>query len=431
MNTQMTRAQIMTQCSLTNPMDWSTFMYNLIFKYDPLDSASTTVHGYTMVEGDLRAAGRSIIHTDNIARAVAAWQLPLVRLMVGGVDTCQGIVAGVPLIGRGLKVTPILTTLITGEKRGEWLLENISIPYNTDTYITAVETIANSGNYNFNLTPAHLGKIKLSLGDTYDYLTAKIDASLKVVANILSVNYADSTSVVWTLGATLTGAVKLDGTSLVIGAGGLSLNNPTTYIMTTGAQNIAGIKNFTTTPVCGNVPAGNTELTNKLYVDTQDALRVPIAGNMTINGIKTFSAFPLTPNAAPVANYEVANKKYVDDEILAALPQPLVYKAYITQAGGAAPTVIVVQNTIGAIVWARGAAGIYTGTLAGAFVAGKTFVTIGQDNQLNTGLYPNVEVVLTSVNVTTVCTFAGAGALDGILGIAGTAGTSITIEVWP
>ena len=35
----------------------------------------------------------------------------------------------------------------------------------------------------------------------------------------------------------------------------------------------------------------------------------------TIAGVKTFSSFPITPSAAPTANYEVANKKYVDDNI--------------------------------------------------------------------------------------------------------------------
>lgn len=33
----------------------------------------------------------------------------------------------------------------------------------------------------------------------------------------------------------------------------------------------------------------------------------------TIAGIKSFSSFPVTPSSAPTADYEVANKKYVDD----------------------------------------------------------------------------------------------------------------------
>lgn len=44
-----------------------------------------------------------------------------------------------------------------------------------------------------------------------------------------------------------------------------------------------------------------------------DALYVALTGNQTVAGIKTFSSFPVTPSAAPTANYEVANKKYVDD----------------------------------------------------------------------------------------------------------------------
>lgn len=44
------------------------------------------------------------------------------------------------------------------------------------------------------------------------------------------------------------------------------------------------------------------------------------AGNATIThstGILTFSVFPVTPSAAPDADYEVANKKYVDDSTAA------------------------------------------------------------------------------------------------------------------
>jgi len=33
----------------------------------------------------------------------------------------------------------------------------------------------------------------------------------------------------------------------------------------------------------------------------------------TIAGIKTFSSFSITPSSAPTTDYQVANKKYVDD----------------------------------------------------------------------------------------------------------------------
>ena len=44
---------------------------------------------------------------------------------------------------------------------------------------------------------------------------------------------------------------------------------------------------------------------------------VDSVGNETIAGEKTFSTFPITPLAPPDANYEVANKKYVDDTVAA------------------------------------------------------------------------------------------------------------------
>lgn len=37
------------------------------------------------------------------------------------------------------------------------------------------------------------------------------------------------------------------------------------------------------------------------------------ASAQTLAGVKTFSSFPVTPSAAPTTDYQVANKKYVDD----------------------------------------------------------------------------------------------------------------------
>lgn len=37
----------------------------------------------------------------------------------------------------------------------------------------------------------------------------------------------------------------------------------------------------------------------------------------TVAGVKTFSSFPITPSSAPTTNYQVANKKYMDDAIIA------------------------------------------------------------------------------------------------------------------
>lgn len=51
-----------------------------------------------------------------------------------------------------------------------------------------------------------------------------------------------------------------------------------------------------------------------------------------------------------------------------------VYTALLTQSGINAPTVIVLENTIGDIVWNYSTTGEYTGTLVNAFTEDKTFL---------------------------------------------------------
>lgn len=53
---------------------------------------------------------------------------------------------------------------------------------------------------------------------------------------------------------------------------------------------------------------GEIDLSN--YVDK--------SSNETIGGTKTFASFPVTPSTAPSGDYQVANKKYVDDAIVSA-----------------------------------------------------------------------------------------------------------------
>lgn len=55
----------------------------------------------------------------------------------------------------------------------------------------------------------------------------------------------------------------------------------------------------------------------------------------------------------------------------------LVYKALILQSGTNAPTVNILTNTIGAIVWQYDSVGYYIGELAGAFPTQKTFCLTG------------------------------------------------------
>jgi hypothetical protein len=85
-------------------------------------------------------------------------------------------------------------------------------------------------------------------------------------------------------------------------------------------------------------------------------------------------------NGAPVVGY----KKYI---------------ATISQTGILDPTVTVLENTIGDIVWTRFAVGNYLGTLTGAFPdADKTYLIVGQNNGnfYNLGWTTVDDLVLTS-----------------------------------
>lgn len=58
---------------------------------------------------------------------------------------------------------------------------------------------------------------------------------------------------------------------------------------------------------------GTSEDTVAAGNDSRIVNAVQTSGNQTVEGIKTFSSFPVTPSAAPTADYQAANKKYVDD----------------------------------------------------------------------------------------------------------------------
>ena len=57
-------------------------------------------------------------------------------------------------------------------------------------------------------------------------------------------------------------------------------------------------------------------------------------------------------------------------------PTYKVYTALLIQEGTNAPTVTILENTLGDIVWSYFGVGSYRGTLIGAFITDKTFNTI-------------------------------------------------------
>lgn len=69
----------------------------------------------------------------------------------------------------------------------------------------------------------------------------------------------------------------------------------------------------------------------------------------------------------------------------------LIYRALISQSGTSAPTVTILENTLGgSITWAYSTTGRYFGTLVGAFLANTTFFSITlEDGFGNAGVYRN------------------------------------------
>ena len=320
MATIFTKSQYLNVCLSSVKPKWSDFLSNIPFIFDVNDTSTEVKSGLLKNETDARAITRSTAHSDGWSRAVLAHQLPLVELMVNTVQTSIGTTTGVALQGRGIKATPYTRT-VGSNTRMNFVLENTMTLSNADGSMTVTETAPNTGDYVLSCPTAWAHKMKLLVGGTADYIGNKLMNTLYVTGDTIGVQYIDSTSINFSDSASgLTGAVILDGATLSIGASGLSLTSPTTYLRTTGNFSIAGIFTFSAAlPVCAVVPAAGSDLTNKTYVDTSVATKVGMTGNETVAGIKSFSSFPLTPASAPTTSYMVANKLYVDDSITAAL----------------------------------------------------------------------------------------------------------------
>lgn len=92
-------------------------------------------------------------------------------------------------------------------------------------------------------------------------------------------------------------------------------------------------------------------------------------------------------------------------------PKYKVYHALISQTGVDAPTVKVLENTIGALVWTYDGVGIYQATLAGAFTLNKTSFLFTPNKKGFFQWFAN-DVNVIEVNVSD----SAAAASDGLLG---------------
>lgn len=148
-------------------------------------------------------------------------------------------------------------------------------------------------------------------------------------------------------------------------------------------------------------------------------------------------------NSARLATGAVVNYGTVDSlKLLFAsansFSESKIYKGYLSQASTSAPTATILENNIGTIVWARTSAGLYTGTLTGAFTANKTFgfdiaaktmIPVYSTLGTITGYY---NITRTSANVITISSANTSAVATDLASLAGaTTSIPIYIEVYP
>jgi len=131
------------------------------------------------------------------------------------------------------------------------------------------------------------------------------------------------------------------------------------------------------------------DVVNKGHLDTQLALKSNIAS-------PTFTGTPTAPTATSGTNTtQIATTAFAQG-----IRPYKVYTAILTQVGTDAPTAIVLENTIGSIVWSRTVIGGYFATLSGAFTTDKTSVLI-TNGSANTTYIHGASVSTSNVNVIT------------------------------
>lgn len=79
-----------------------------------------------------------------------------------------------------------------------------------------------------------------------------------------------------------------------------------------------------------NVQNALDEIVSNVSTKAINSEVVHLQGSETIDGIKTFGSFPITPESNPTTNYEVANKSYVDN---ASPTQLSTHDIYVSTAG--------------------------------------------------------------------------------------------------
>lgn len=129
----------------------------------------------------------------------------------------------------------------------------------------------------------------------------------------------------------------------------------------------------------------------------------------------------------PVYNALVAPTVTADNINASTFNDVKVYRALMTQTGTSAPAPIVLSNSIGSITWARSSAGVYTGTLTGAFPVGRVFMQSGIINPNTGSAYYLQHTDTSTVTLLTKSAIIGGTAADNMM----LTSTPIEIRVYP
>jgi hypothetical protein len=136
-------------------------------------------------------------------------------------------------------------------------------------------------------------------------------------------------------------------------------------------------------------------------------------GKFQVHSTSVFDSLMRLNNVpAPLSTYNIMTHSTGSDSAVGQISAESLrgykrYVALISQSGTSDPTATILgSNEIGSIVWTRAGAGIYTGTLSGAFTANKTWLVVSTTDQ--TGTPTTVRLTRSSANTVLLTTWDGA-----------------------
>jgi hypothetical protein len=174
---------------------------------------------------------------------------------------------------------------------------------------------------------------------------------------------------------------------------------------------VSGIQNYNATIIV--VDTANNAATNRITINAggSDKIGSDASEVIKVNGGST--SFKVASNT----NWLATASAEQDGNFSS-------YVALLTETGTAAPTAVIMQNSLGVVpTLARTSAGIYTVTATGKFTVGKTFCSIpvnGQDVSYTVD-YTSVDVITISTKVLTT----------GVLTDAILTNAAVEIRVYP